>query len=293
VRSLERWLFAPGSAERLAALRIGLCSLLAFRLTTGSYLELAEQPDALFRPISFMQLLPGMPPRNAVLALQLVGVLAALLAALGLRARATLPLAWACGVFLMGMTTSTGKVVHNDVLLLLCLVPLLVARTSDAWSLDRRRKAGPARLSVHYGWPVRTAAVVVAGAYFFAGLAKLVSSGPAWVTSDNMRWILYAASDSEVALFIADRPWLAHLVAAGTLALELGFPLVLWRARAAWLFVPGAVSLHLGIWLAMGLDYSAQAATVVIVLTNWPAVAGWSRRRLRRRWSPSPGTRWA
>ena len=146
---------------------------------------------------------------------------------------------------------------------------------------------------MHYGWPVRSAAVVVAGAYFFAGLAKLVNSGPAWVTSDNMRWILYAAGDSDFALFIADRPWLAHLAAAGTLALELGFPLVLWRAWTAWLFVPGAVSLHVAIWLAMGLDYSAQAATVVIVLTNWPAVADWTRRRVRGPWSPSPDARWA
>ena len=92
------------------------------------------------------------------------------------------------------------------------------------------------------------------------------------MTSDNLRWALYASGDSDLALFIADRPWLAHALAAGTLLLELGFPLVLLRPRAAWLFVPGAVLLHVGIWLAMGLDYSAQAATVVVVFTNWPVV---------------------
>ena len=120
----------------------------------------------------------------------------------------------------------------------------------------------------------------MAGAYFFAGLAKLVHSGPAWVTSDNLRWALYASGDSDLAVFIADRPWLAHALAAGTLLLELGFPLVLFLPRAAWVFVPGAVLFHVGIWLAMGLDYSAQAAAAIVVFTNWPVVVAAVRSRL-------------
>jgi hypothetical protein len=282
VRRPDRWLFAPGRAERLAAVRIGLCTILAGRLAFGPYLELASQPSELFRPLSFMQLLPSMPPWGAVLGVQVVGIAAAMLAAVGVRTRLTLPLAWLCGVFLNGMLTSTGKVVHNDVVLLLCLVPLLVARTGDAWSLDAwRGKLGPRRrASVHYGWPVRTAAVIAAGAYFFAGLAKLVNSGLAWVTSDNLRWALYASSESGIALFIADRPWLSHLLAGATLLLELCFALVLLFPRTAWLLVPGAVALHAGIWLAMGLDYSAQAATVVVVLANWPTVVAAVARRL-------------
>jgi hypothetical protein len=281
MRRAERFLFPAASAERLAALRIGLCAILAGRLATGPYAELAGQPQELFRPISFMELLPAMPPKPVVVTLQVAGVLAAVLAAVGLRTRVALPLAWACAVVLNGMLTSTGKVVHNDLVLLLCLVPLLAAPAADTWSLDARRGPYPVpgRPSRLYGWPLRTAAIVVAGAYFFAGLAKLVHSGPAWVTSDNLRWALYAAGDSELALFIADRPWLAHALAAGTLLLELSFPLVLLVPRAAWILVPGAVLFHAGIWLAMGLDYSAQAATAVVVFTNWPLVVAALRRR--------------
>lgn len=232
-----------------------------------------------------------MPPRPAVVALQTAGVLAAVLAGVGLRTRLTLPAAWGCAIVLNGMLTSTGKVVHNDLVLLLCLVPLLVAPAADAWSLDARRASrrapgGPSRL---YGWPLRTAAIVVAGAYFFAGLAKLVHSGPAWVTSDNLRWALYASGESELAIFIADRPWLAQALAAGTLLLELGFPLVLFVPRAAWLFVPGAVLFHAGIWTAMGLDYSAQAATAVVVFTNWPVVVGALRTRRSAPAAAGPG----
>jgi hypothetical protein len=281
VRRLERWLFAPGPGTRLAAVRIGLCSVLAIRLAMGPYLDLADQPTALFRPLSFMHLLSAMPPREVVLPLQVIAVCAAVLAAVGWRARITLPIAWLCAVFLNGMLASTGKVVHNDVLLLLCLVPLLPARVSDASSLDAllgRGRRSP-RISIDYGWPVRTATVVVAGAYFFAGFAKLLYSGPAWVTSDNMRWILYSTSRSDLAMFIADRPWLAHSLAGGTLLLELSFPLVLWKAKAAWVFVPSAIALHAGIWVTMGLDYSAQAATVLVVLTNWPAAGKWVNKR--------------
>jgi hypothetical protein len=293
---VESWLFAPGNPRRLAAIRIGLASLLAIRLGRGIFLDLAGQPRALFRPLSFMHLFATMPSRHLVLMAQLLAIGAAVLAAFGLRARITLPLAWVCAVFLNGMATSVGKVVHNDVLLLLCLVPLLPARTSDVWSLDawvarRRQNPSPpatADPTAAYGWPVRTALVVAAGGYFFTGLAKLVFSGPAWALSDNLRWVLYAASDARgtpnlLALFVADRPWLAHLVALATLGVELGFPLVLWRPRAAWLFVPGAVALHVAIWATLGLDYSAWAATIVILFVDWPQVIQWAGGRTHRR----------
>jgi hypothetical protein len=264
-----------------------LCVALAVRLSRGIYVELADQPSELFRPLSFMRLLPGMPSEGLVRALQLVGIVAAVLAAVGLRPQLTLPAAWACGVFLNGMATSLGKVVHNDVLLLLAMVPLLVAPTGDAWSLDAVRQGRTASApSVRYGWPVRTAAIVVAGAYFFTGLAKVLFSGPAWFVSDNLRFALYASSDAQSApntlgLLVADRPWLAHALAAGVLAFELSFPIVLWRPGWAWAFVLGAAALHLGISATMHLDYSAWIATVAVVLIDWPKIVhrltAWAR----------------
>jgi hypothetical protein len=291
MRTLERFLFAAGDPRRLAALRIGLFALLAWRLAIGDYTFVAGQPEALFQPVSFMKLLPGMPGHDLTVALQIAGVAAALLAAAGLWARATLPLALACALVLNGMLNATGKIVHNDVLLLLCMVPLVAspARTCAAWSLRPSwlgpRRDRPPATGEAYGWPVRTAMVVVALAYFFVGFQKLRFSGLDWVTTDNLRWVLYASSDSQsepnqLALFIADRAWMAHLLAAGTIFLELFFPLALVWPRLRWLFVPGVVSLHLGIWLMMGLDYSAQALTVIIVFVNWPWVVDWLRRRL-------------
>jgi hypothetical protein len=301
MRRLEAWLFAPGDPRRLAVVRIGLCGLLAVRLATGPYAELASQPAALFRPISFLRVLERMPPRGLVLAVQALALAGAVLAAAGLWTRVALPLAWAAALPLVAMTSSLGKVVHNDVLLLLCLVPLLPAPGGAAWSLDARRsdppggQTAPTRTpsGVAFGWPVRTAMVVVAGAYFFSGLAKLLHAGPAWVTSGNLRWVLYASSDQQpapnpYALFVADRPVLAHLLAAATLAVELGFPLVLWRPRLAWLFLPAAVAMHAGIWLAMRLDYSAMAATALLVVVDWPSLADRLHPTAAPRGQPAP-----
>ena len=286
ISRIERWIFCAGSPERLAAIRIGLCSVLALRLTRTAYLSIAGQPHSLYRPLSFMKLFHSMPSWHVVLPIQVIGGLAAVLAALGWRARFTLPAAWATGVFLGGMTTSLGKVVHNDVLLLLCMVPLLAAPVSDSWSLDARAGRTRGGDPLRYGWPVQTALIVVAGGYFFSGFAKLVNSGPAWVTGSNMRWILYISSDGRPtpnhwALFIADRAWLAHIVAAFILLLELSFPVILFWKRARPAFVVGAMFFHLGTWLTLGLDYWPMAATAAIVLLDWPSLIERARGRDR------------
>jgi hypothetical protein len=304
MRTLERFLFAAEDARRLAALRIGLCGLLAWRLAIGDYTFVAGQPEALFQPVSFMKLFGEMPGHDLTVALQIVGVATALVAAAGVWTRGSLPIAFVCGLVLNGMLNATGKIVHNDVLLLLCLVPLVASprAASAAWSLRfpwrAARRDRPPQSGEAYGWPVRTAMVVVALAYFFVGFQKLRFSGIDWITSDNLRWVLYASSDSQsepnqLALLIADRAWMAHLLAAGTVFLELFFPLALFWPRLRWLFVPGVVSLHLGIWLMMGLDYSAQALTVIIVFVNWPWVADRVRRGVpayRDRSSPASAT---
>src|SRR5438270_7098574 len=59
LRRADHWIFAPEDARRLAAVRIGLCSLLALRLTMRNYDAVAEQ--AHFQPHFYMQLFERMP----------------------------------------------------------------------------------------------------------------------------------------------------------------------------------------------------------------------------------------
>lgn len=270
----ERWLFAPGDPRRLAALRIGLCLVVAARVARPLFADLAGQPEALFRPRSFMQLLDAMPGPGLAITIQAATIVLLLAAAAGLGGRITLPLGWAGAVFLFGMETSLGKVVHHDVLPLLAMIPLLPAPVDDAWALGvRRSRTTP---SARTGWPVRTAGVLVAGVYLIAGLSKLALTGPEWVLGDNLRHILYAASDAHggigVTLFLADRPWLASVVAGGALAFELTLWVALVRPRLAPFFVLCAGALHTGIWLTIGINYASWALTVAVVFIDWPAI---------------------
>jgi hypothetical protein len=143
---------------------------------------------------------------------------------------------------------------------------------------------------------MQTMALAIALAYFLAGLQKWRFSGLAWITSGNLRWILYAASDSRahpnrLALFVADRPLLAHVLAAGAILLETCFPLVLIVPRLRWLFVPAVVTMHAGIWLTIGLGYWTQLLVVLIVFVNWPPFLARVREALTRRpvLPPAPG----
>ena len=280
VRRPIEWAFGPGDPRQLAALRIGLCAVLVLRLASraGTYLSLADQQPELYRPLSFMTLLERMPSRPVVAACLAVAIVAATLAAAGIAARSALALALVAALLLNGMYTAQGKVMHNDVLLMLCLLAIVFARHADAWSLDARRRGNaPAAPSPAYGWPVRAAMLAIALGYLVAGLHKVAGSGGlGWASSDNMRWLLYVAADDQganaAALWIAEHPWAAHAGAYGLLATECLFFTVLLAPRLRWVFVPAVVALHAGTWITLGLDYSAWPLCVVVVFVSWPAV---------------------
>jgi hypothetical protein len=270
----DRWLFAVEDPRRVAAMRISLCLVVAARIARPLFIDLAGQPEPLFRPRSFMHLLDAMPGRGVTIAIQLTTIALLLAASAGLRARITVPLAWVGATFLFGMETSLGKIVHHDVLPLLAMIPLLFAPTGEAWSIDARGRE--VRPSARVGWPARTAGLLLAGVYLIAGLSKLAFSGLGWVLGDNLRNILYAASDAHggnaLALFVADRPWLATSIAGGALAFELTLWLVLVRPRLIPLYVVWAAALHTGIWLTIGINYVSWALTVAAVFVDWPAL---------------------
>jgi hypothetical protein len=304
LRRAEGWVFAAEDARRLAAVRIGLCSLLAFRLATTDYVAAAREPAWRFQPLSYMKLFEHMPSPGVATAVQVFGVVAAVLAAAGLALRLTLPAAFACSLVLNGMLNSSGRVIVGVAAMMLCLLVLIASGSAaaEAWSLrvPLRRIRGEQESSVsapvpsgaRYGWPVRTAMIAIALAYFFAGFQKWRYSGLPWVTSDNLRWILLGQAHPDgLALFVADRPWLVHVLAAGALLLETSFPVVLFVPRLRWVLIPAAVSMHVGVRLTLGLDYSPQWLSAVIVFADWPVVIAWLRRTLASAPAPSAASR--
>jgi hypothetical protein len=288
VERLDAWLFVDGPGGRVRAMRLLLAVLIAVRVGLGPYRGLAGQPAALFRPVWFLSWLPHMPSLGAIIGLQLVGVAAAVLAALGWRERGTFLMAWTSLLVLGGLRASRGKILHNDVPLLLVGLVVVLAPVGTRL-MDRRR-------SQEWGWPVQTALAVVGGAYFLTGFQKVVASGPAWVLSDNLRNVMYTAAASgrghapSVALYIAERPLVAHLVALVTIVIELGGATIWFWPRIRPWYVLAVSVLHVGVFLTHGLDYWAWIATTAIVCIDWSAVAMVRDRWPWSSWSRSTST---
>jgi Vitamin K-dependent gamma-carboxylase len=270
VKRLDRALFGPESPARLWWTHTALAALIALRIVAGPYRQLDPTPDGLFRPVWFLWWLPSMPDAAAILAIQVIGGAAVVAFVFRRWPRASFAVAWVAYLVLAGLRDSRGKILHNDVLLLLATVPFLVAPLA----VDRRERTPDARC----GWPIGTGIAVVALGYFFAGYWKLVRSGLDWVTSDNVRLSVAWGPKPAVGRWdwladvVTSTSWFGKVIAAVTLAFELSFPIVLFVRRARIAYVVIATTLHISTYFLFGLDYWAWIGLLWILFVDWPAV---------------------
>lgn len=272
-RLVDDALWGPESGRRLVFVQTALALLIALRVGLGPYRELARLPDALFDPVPVLGFLSSMPSAGVIVAVQVVGVVAAVLAAARRWPRVAFVVAWLAYLVLAGLRGSRGKVLHNDLLLLWTSAVFLFAPFTATWR-DREPKRA-------HGWPIRVAMVIAALIYFFAAYHKLRRSGVDWVVGDNMSFILrWGPAIGEPALpdvadTIADSPLLSKATAGMLLGVELVFPLAIWwRWLRPWLAL-AAAGLHVGTWFLLGLDYWAWALAVPILFVDWPST--WDR----------------
>jgi len=289
-RVVDDALFGPETAARLRFVHVGLSLLIGARIALGSYRQLAITPRPLFQPVPFLSWLDGMPSARVFVAIQVVGTVAALAAALRRRPRLAFAVAWVCYLVLAGLRGSRGKVLHNDLLLLWASSPFLLApvgKAVDVSDPEPRRR---------YGWPVRTAIVIIGLIYFFAGYHKLRRSGPSWAYGDNMRYLalwgpaIGASGWPGLATWVGDHIWIARASGVFILGMELSFPVVIFVRRSRVFYALAAVFLHITTWLLLGLDYWAWAITVPLVLIDWPAALAWLRDRSRSSSSTAPAS---
>ena len=155
---VERWIFAPEDARRLAGVRIGLCLLLAYRLSAHDYDALAAR-HVRFLPHFYMDVFAHMPSPDLASALQALGIAAALAAGLGVALRITLPVAFVCGLVLNGMLNSAGRVMVRDALLMLCLAIVVAAgrAAGEVWAVRAPNRETFGGYDVDHGRPVLTA----------------------------------------------------------------------------------------------------------------------------------------
>jgi len=270
----DQHLLAPGSAHRLACVRVALALVMILRLAGHHWWDMAGRPPALYQPVPITSWLSTVPSAGVLIALQVVGVLGALLVVAGRAPLAGLRVAWLALLALGALHSSAGKIMHNEVLLLLATVPVLVSG-SDA-------RVGDRRTALRWGWGPRASMAVVGVVYCLTGVQKLLHSGPDWVFSENMRWVLYGGAASGRSLapglteLIAGSAWLPPLMAGSALLLELSAPLLIaWRRTRPW-FALAVCGMHASIAITLGLDYSGWALTSVAVLMPWDR---WGSRR--------------
>jgi hypothetical protein len=166
----------------------------------------------------------------------------------------------------------------QDTMMNLCLFYLMLAPCGAVWSVDaliaryrRAKKAlsegrkvvdAPIAPMVSAGFVIRMLQVHYCFMYLSAGLAKL--KGPSWWNGTAPWYTMNNPEFSPVHIlwfrdflgFLCQNKWLWEIyMSAGvvfTLIVEIGFPFCVWT-RLRPVFVAGAILLHLGIALNMGL----------------------------------------
>jgi hypothetical protein len=210
----------------------------------------------------------------AIWAVHLFILLVMFLFTLGLWTRVTGVLSWIgalqfverAQVILFGMDT---MIILG--LFYLMIGPAGAALSLDHWLAQRRERLRrgdptyrlPAQPSVLANLSIRMIQVQFCLMYFAAGTSKLLGpnwwNGTAiWGTVANYEFAPFYLSWWEPALreLASNRPlWELNMAmgAVFTLVLELGFPFLVWYPPLRWLMVTGAVLLHTGIGLIMGL----------------------------------------
>jgi hypothetical protein len=203
--------------------------------------------------------------------LQIVWKISLALSCIGLFTRVSTVSSFVLGLYLLGLPHGFGKVGHSDAIVVLVLAILALSRCGDAFSVDRwlrdKHQGGDEtpvqrpQASGEYTWPVRAVWTVFALIFFAAGVSKLRHSGLEWIFSDNMSVMMMRQNAFHTAdvdpvvswgLALAQFVWLTQLLAAGTIVLEVGYPLALFSRRARWFIVPGVFFMQVAIRLLIG-----------------------------------------
>jgi len=297
--------------EPVGPLNLGLCRVLCFGAFFLSFLDYdvtswAEVSDSLWMPVWLFQVLHLSVLSSGVLvALQIVWKISLALSCIGLFTRISTASSFILGTYLLGIPMNFGKVGHAQGLAVFVFGIMALSRCGDSCSIDRwirqvRQRNESSlqrpRVSSEYTWPVRAVWVMFAFIFFGAGVAKLRHSGLEWIFSDNMAILLLRARfEGKSALpwgfFLAEHQWLTQLLAAATIAIEVGYPLALFSRRARWILVPGAFSMQIGISLLMGIT-STTFLIFNLFWVRWDCVSsrfasGFRRLMvLRKRLSP-------
>ena len=285
--TFDRWVQqGPFTAADLGIYRV--IYAVATLFTVSDIQWVGAYPDSLIdAPAGPFQLLSGFPPPAILIALEVLRSLALALLAVGLWTR-WVSLAVALLLLVTyGLSYSLGKVDHT---ILVVLAPLILSfahwgRRVSVDAVLNKRAAQP-----QPQWPLRYLALVVGLAFFAAAWVKLTTG---WLSPSTQA----ALGHSLVRFYSYDTTswtaqWIANtshsrfaweLIDWLTVAFELAILLAVPWWRAFRIALAAAVLFHLGVCLAMDIDFSFN----VVV---YGAFVSWSALLRRRRFSEGVAT---
>lgn len=276
----DRFWFADGSAANLAAARIVVTAHALWILLSRDPAAFSGLPAEFWRFVHdtarwrFL-IFEGHPSLERVL--QTAAIAALLAALLGLWPRAACLLAGVLIYHLAPFETiiyTPSPWVKGYTITVLALIVLGCARCGDALV---PRGGGARAPAWEYHWPLKLIQLALCQVYLFAGVAKLMRTGMAWISLDTVQgYTMLYNQNEEVAVFRTLGPWLvdrpALCLAAAVLAVVLNFTFwtVLFSRRARRILVPAAFLWHLGILFAMNIAF--LETPLLLVFVDWSAL---------------------
>ncbi|WP_155798988.1 HTTM domain-containing protein [Sorangium cellulosum] len=266
-QAIDRFAFAPASAVPLAALRIGLASVLLLQaaMVAPVFLDLYGRSGFLQGPLNDMMarshllrvgwLIDALAPlgigeaalirgTGALYALALVALL------LGWRARAAAALAWLTHLLLMMTADSTSY--GADSYAHIFLFYLLWMPSGAALSLDRWLGRAPGDPPATTRLSLRVVQVHLCISYLASGLHK--ASGEQWWSGEAVWRSVMLPEYRQIDLsWLAHHPWIPMVAGWLVILVEAGYALFIWPRRSRRLWVAATVALHVGIAIFMGL----------------------------------------
>jgi hypothetical protein len=282
--ALRRFFFEPASPAPLAALRIGLAAALLLQagLCAGQYFEWYGSQGLLQTGVA-QQFAWGI-PQTARLAgwlapwgisegtlLSALGLgygLALIALGLGWRTRTAAILSWLAHTLLTQQhLTSYGF----DLLAQVMLFYLLWAPSGRAWSVDVWRGRARTVATPLTRLSLRVCQLQLAIVYLSSGLEK--ASGRQWWNGEaiwrSLMLPIYRQWDLERLAWF---PWIAVLIGWGTLAIEIGYPFLIFPRRTRRLWLGLTCLLHAGIAVFLGLHlFALLMAILSLALFGVPA----------------------
>ncbi|NUL46279.1 hypothetical protein F7P69_13900 [Cellulosimicrobium funkei] len=237
--------------------------------------KLHAQDASQFTPVGVVKILrKPLPPRlaDAIFdATQAVNIAATL----GVGHRVTGPLNAALQLWTISYRNSWTMLLHSDNMLTMHQVVLGTTRSADALSIDSLLREGtlfPQRYDRAYGAVPTTMNVATVAVYFISGMAKVRGPlGLKWaggdvlrgqIAVDGIRKDVFGSTKPEAGAALYRQKELFTVMAAASLAVELGAPLSLIHRRLGQWFAVGAWGMHVGIRIIMGIKFKYNTSGV-------------------------------